>query len=310
MKVTYRLVAVSRQNKLELIDVPEEKFKVTMQAVMSIDGSTTCTGIAILEKRSGSLLATLAVERTDGESQVRYKVEYKKLLTRLLRENEIHSIFYEEPFIQYAEAAKALFLIRSSVEELVIENEPEFNHIEYVEVNNKRWKKLLLGEGKCPTGRELEKAAVKAEVTRQLPFMSRVTQDEIDATGLGFVAVTQLKKGEEKELASKKKPKPFKYNIEFIGADNDDEFYTEFFDVLHELKIPAAVQDNGSSIVSIPGTGIFENHLYKAMGDEDKILVIKFKSKHHSNVVLEYRIVDLTVNNEYIYAIVWRKSRI
>lgn len=309
MNIIPRLVVTNAKNELDIVDVELDNFKLNTTAVMAIDGSTTCTGVAFLEKEHGYLLGTMALKRSNGESQVRYKVEYKKLIADLLRKFKITNIFYEEPYIGFAESTKALFLLRSSIEELIIENEPEFDYIKYIEVNNKRWKKSLLGEGNCPVGTDLEKAAVKAEIVRQLPFMDRVTQDEIDATGIGFVAITRLKSGTEVDLASNKKAKPFKFNIKFIGADDDDEFYTEFFDQLEDYKIPTSVLDNGMTMTKIPGSGIFDNYAFKYMGDSDKLLVLCFSVKHHANIILEHRISNLTANNKYIYAIIWRKTR-
>lgn len=309
MNIISRLVTIKSDNTLDLVDVDTDSFNLNTPAIMAIDGSTTCTGIAFMEKEHGYLLGTTALKRSNGESQVRYKVEYKKFIVDILRKFKISNIFYEEPYIGFADSTKALFMLRSSIEELIIENEPEFDNIKYIEVNNKRWKKALLGEGNCPVGTDLEKAAVKAEIVRQLPFMNRVTQDEIDATGIGFVAITRLKSGTEVELASNKKAKPFKFNIKFIGADNEDEFYTEFFDQLEDYKIPRMVLDNGMTIRKIPGSGIFDNYVYKYMGDSDKLLVLCFSVKHHANIILEHRISNLTANNKYIYAIVWRKTR-
>ena len=309
MNIISRLVTIKSDNTLDLVDIDTDSFNLNTPAIMAIDGSTTCTGIAFMEKEHGYLLGTTALKRSNGESQVRYKVEYKKFIVDILKKFKISNIFYEEPYIGFADSTKALFMLRSSIEELIIENEPEFDNIKYIEVNNKRWKKALLGEGNCPVGTDLEKAAVKAEIVRQLPFMNRVTQDEIDATGIGFVAITRLKSGTEVELASNKKAKPFKFNIKFIGADNEDEFYTEFFDQLEDYKIPRMVLDNGMTIRKIPGSGIFDNYVYKYMGDSDKLLVLCFSVKHHANIILEHRISNLTANNKYIYAIVWRKTR-
>lgn len=309
MDIIKRLVTMKSDNTLDLIDVSGDEFSLNVPAILAIDGSTTCTGLAFLEREHGYLLGTMALKRSSHESAVRYKVEYKRFITELLRKFKITNIFYEEPYIGFAESTKALFMLRSSIEELIIENEPEFNDIRYIEVNNKRWKKELLGEGNCPIGTDLEKAAVKAEIVRQLPFMSRVTQDEIDATGIGFVAITRLKAETETELASNKKAKPFKFNIKFIGADDDDEFYTEFFDQLEDYKIPRSVLDNGMTISKIPGSGIFDNYVFKYMGDSDKLLVLCFSVKHHANIIFEHRISNLTANNKYIYAVIWRKTR-
>lgn len=304
-----RLVMMKDNNELDIVDVEFGEFSLNTQAVIAIDGSTTCTGISFLDVQHGYVLGTMALKRSTGESQVRYKIEYKKLIADLLRKFNITNIFYEEPYIGFAESTKALFLLRSSIEELIIENEPEFEHIKYVEVNNKRWKKELLGDGNCPVGTDLEKAAVRKEIERQLPYMKRVTQDEIDAIGIGFVAITRLKSGSEAELASNKKAKPFKFNIKFIGADDDDEFFTEFFDDMENYKIPSSVLDNGMTIVNIPGSGIFDNYVYRYMGESDKLLILRFSVKHHGNIILENRISNLTSNNKYIYAIIWRKTR-
>jgi len=78
---------------------------------------------------------------------------------------------------------------------------------------------------------------------------------------------------------------------------------------LKTAKVPKKVLEIGMQFCDIDGRGLFDKHVYRLMGDEDKLLVVKFASKHHGNVVLEHRIGYLAETYDYIYAFVWRKTR-
>lgn len=310
MEIITRAV-VLEENKLNIKEIEYLGYNFNTPVVMAIDGSTTCTGIAFVTKETGQLVGTMALIRNkETETQVRYKIAYKKIIRDILDKYEIRHIYYEEPFIGYAEAAKALFLLRSSIEEIIVEYEPKYDYVEYKEVNNKRWKSILLGEGNCPNNSELEKAAIKKIVCDSLPFMDKVTQDEIDATGLGFVATTRLREGNDESLESIKKLTKFVYNVEFIGADNKEEMLDQLLENIDSYKIPNTVIDNGIKIVDIPGSGLFDNYVYKNMMGIDKILVLGFSSKHHANMIVRHKVGYLIQGNEKVYAIVWRKSRL
>lgn len=293
--------------QVKLTDTPLEHIQVTESAIMSIDGSTTNTGVAILREKDGAMFYTCAFTREKGETPVQYKVRLKRQVHDILVRNMLISkIYYEEPFVGYATAAPNLFMLRTFIEEMIVENEPQFDYLHHAEVNNKRWKKLFLAPDKCPTGTEAEKAAVRAKLETFLPFMKEHTQDEVDATCLGFVACTSLNNGTDGDLESKKKVHPFKYNMTFIGADSDEEMCDEFMEA---YTGPKKLLDEGISITSIKGTADFDKHVYKTMGNDDKILVIKFDSQKHANLILEYKIGSLAAQYDYIYAIVWRKTR-
>lgn len=292
---------------LQEIDV--DQVKVDCYAILSIDGSTSNSGLALLRESDGALLYTMAAKRdASGESPVHYKIRLKRAVRDLLRANpKIHKVMYEEPCIGYAGAVSNLFMLRTFIEELIIEEEPEFDHIKHFEINNKRWKKLFLAPDKCPTGSELEKKAVRNKVEMYLPFLSKVTQDEIDAIAMGFATCKFMIDGQTaEELESKKRISKFQYNIKFLACENDDNMWVEFFDV---YKGPEALLQNGMHLTEIDSKTNFDKHVFKTMGIDDKVLIVKFSSKHHANLVLQHKIGHLAAQFPYIYAIVWRKTR-
>jgi Holliday junction resolvasome RuvABC endonuclease subunit len=308
MKAICRLVATDNNGNLCLRTVDREQFKLGNKVIIGIDGSSTCTGITFLDSETGYFVGSMALERSSGESAVRYKVNFRHYMDELLGDIKTDNIFYEEPFIGYAEASKVLFMIRSTVEEVIIENEPKYDHIIYTEVNNKRWKSRFVDE-KLLGNTELEKKAIREKVLSILPFLKDITQDEMDAFGLATVGREAAMTHSENELKSHKKAKPFKYNIEFIGADDDEEFVEQYYDCIESFKVPAVLRDKNAEMFSIGSRGIFENYVYSCMGDEDKLIIIKFKSTSHANVIIEHRLSNLADSNEYLYAVVWRKSR-
>lgn len=291
-----------------LEDIPIDRVQVTESAIISIDGSTTNTGLAIIREKDGALFYSCAFtrEKDSGETPVQYKVRLKRAVKQMLESNMLISkIYYEEPFVGYTTAAPNLFMLRTFVEELIVENEPQFDYLFHTEVNNKRWKKLFLAPEKCPSGTEAEKAAVRKKLETYLPFAKDLSQDEVDAISLGFVACTSLKNGTEEELETKK-VRPFKYNIAFIGADSDDDMCMEF---MNTYTGPKYLLDEGVGFSEVKGTADFDKHVYKAMGQHDRVLVIKFDSHKHANLILQYKIGSLAAQYDYIYAIVWRKTR-
>lgn len=307
MKVTIRIPDVNSENNIVLVEARDNRLIVPDEAVMAIDGSTTNTGVAILRKSDGALYYSCSFAREKSETPVQYKVRLKRFINEVIAGNPImDTIYYEEPFIGYAEAAKNLLMLRTFVEEIIVENEPRYDYIKHAEINNMRWKKLFLAPDKCPAGTELQKSVVRKKLEGYMPYLTVVTQDEIDAIAMGFVATVQMRNGTAEDLESKKKVHPFQYNISFIGADSDDAMLTEFFD---SYSGPQKLLANGIYITEISGTMNFDKHVYKSMGQEDKVVIVKFSSKHHGNLILQYRIGTLSVTYDYIYAIVWRKAR-
>ena len=80
----------------------------------------------------------------------------------------------------------------------------------------------------------------------------------------------------------------------------------EFMDVYDG---PSYLLENGISLTDIKGGKDFNKHIYAEMGNDDKVLIVKFDSNKHGNITLQYKIGHLAATFEYIYAIVWRKSR-
>jgi Holliday junction resolvasome RuvABC endonuclease subunit len=311
MKLTVQQPVLIDSGGYLLQEIEPEQIKVDYYAVLSIDGSTSNSGLAILRESDGALLYVISAKRDSNkeeESPVRYKIRLKKAVKEILQANrEIQTIFYEEPCINYAGAVANLFMLRAFVEEMIIEEEPDLNYLKHYEISNKRWKKLFLAPDKCPTGTDAEKKAVRNKVEYFLPFLAKVSQDEIDAIAMGFAAIRFMTDGQDaEELESKKRLSKFQYNIQFLACDNDDNMLVELFDV---YKGPELLLQNGICITEIDAKTNFDKHVYKTMGPDDKLLVIKFSSKHHQNLVLQYKIGNLSAQYPYIYALVWRKSR-
>lgn len=309
MKLTIRQPVQMVNGGIIMQEVPLEDIIVPQYAILAIDGSTSNSGLAIMRESDGALMYSMCATRDDsGETPVHYKIRLKRAVMDILRRNKyVQQIYYEEPVIHNITAVANLFMLRTFVEEMIIENEPEFDYIKHYEVPNMRWKKEFLVPDKVPQGSDNQKKAVRAKLEASLPFLNKVTQDEIDAICMGYVACKFLMNNQSgEELQSKKKVRPFKYNVLFIGADKDDDMLTELYDI---YTGPQKILENGIGFTEIPGRIDFDKHIYDTMGDEDKLLIIKFASKHHGNVILKHRIGNLAAQYSYIYALVWRVTR-
>lgn len=308
MKTEAKIVRYDTNGKVELSPINIESLLVLEPCIISIDGSTDVTGVAILRESDGAIVSSIAFRHEkQKESPIQYKVRLKREFYTLLKNNPvIKEIFYEEPFIGYTNAVKNLFMLRTFVEEIKFENEPELDYILFTEINNQKWKKLFLAPDKCPSGTELQKSYVRNKLVSSLSFLSDVTQDEIDAIAMGFTAVSKLRDGEKEELKSKKKPKPFNYNIQFIGADNDDGMLQDLYSI---CNAPEEVMQSGMKLTEITGKGNWDDNVYEHMGLDDKLLILKFKSTKYGNIILKHNIGHLAETYDYIYAIIWRKNR-
>lgn len=307
MKESLKVVDRDKAGQIILRKINAEHIMVPAEAVMSIDGSTSTTGIGILRKIDGALYYSLALSREEGESPVQFKVRLKRFVYDvLLRNPTITTVYYEEPFLGHATAVANLMMLRTFVEELIVEYEPTFNYIKHGEINNMKWKRIFLAPEACPPSTELQKAAVRKKLVGYLPFLEEVTQDEIDAIAMGYASILEIQRGSQEELESKKKASAFKYEMTFIGAEDTDDMLQEFNDVYNG---PKRSLENGIVLTDIAGKTNFDKKVYETMGTEDKVLIIKFSSNHHGNLILQYRIGHLAANFPYIYALVWRKNR-
>ena len=126
--------------EINLIDI-----QVQFYSVLCIDGSTSNTGLSIMRESDGALLYLLRAEREGDESPVRYKIRLKRTVEEILRRNRyISQIIYEEPVVANIASVKNLFMLRTFAEEIIIENEPEFDTIKHIEISNMRWKRIVL----------------------------------------------------------------------------------------------------------------------------------------------------------------------
>lgn len=279
------------------------------RVLMAIDGSTTCTGVAFIRETDGAYCGSVAFKRdkAQGETPVEYKVALKRALLGIFRANKaLRYVTYEEPFIEYANAAKNLLMLRTMVEELIAETKPELDYIDYIEVSNGKWKKAFLEPDKVPAGTDAQKEAIKARVLASLPFLAGVTQDECDAIGLGYTSAKQIASGAKDELKSKKKVRPFAYSIEFYGGDSD-EYVLD--DIIRTTKAPKKVLENGIGIRAIKQYRQLDELVYETIGDSDTLQIIRLPAHKCGNLSLKYRIGHLTDEFAYLYAVVWRKSR-
>ena len=286
-----------------------EELSVGFECILAIDGSTTNTGMAIIRSSDGGLVYTMSFRRDyPGESPVEYKVALKQSLVGILKRNPvIHEIYYEEPFVGHLSAVSNIYMLRTFVDEILVENRETLMRVKKYEINNKRWKKMFLAPDKCPTGTELEKEAVKARMLQYMPYMAGVTQDEIDATAMGYVVATKLRQGvTPEELQSTKKARPFAYEVKFIGADDVDEMLECLIDTYNG---PKSVIENGAVLIELDNKSDFDKTIYSRMGSDDKLLIISYDSDKHADVTLKFRIGTLAASFDRIYALVWRKTR-
>lgn len=308
MKFRILQPAISPNGTISMEEIPIENIKVEPFALLAIDGSTSNSGLAIMRESDGALMYSISASREDDEEPVRYKIRLKNEVKRILESNpRIVHIYYEEPVISNVTSVANLFMLRTFIDEMIIENEPRFDYIGHFEINNMKWKKEFLAPDKVPQGTDNQKKVVRKRLETYMPYMKVVTQDEVDAICMGFVASQSLKKNENgDELVSKKKTRPFKYNVVFLGADNDDGLLSELWEV---YTGPKSLMENGIAFSEINSKTNFDKHVYEQMGDEDKIVIVKFSSKHHGNIILEHKIGHLSVQYDYIYAIIWRANR-
>ena len=69
------------------------------------------------------------------------------------------------------------------------------------------------------------------------------------------------------------------------------------------------IRKNGVSLLELSKKQDFDRAVYDTVGEKDSIGILKFSSDTHCNVVLSNKIGNLAAQYEYIYAIVWRKTR-
>lgn len=304
---------------------------------IGIDGSSSNTGIGIMSEQEG-LACTIACTRDSGkkkEDAVEYKLALKKEIEAILLncKDHIKYIWYEEPFIGYAESSSVLMMIRSTVKEILVEHKDILGDIKYTEVNNKRWKKIFLESrnSRLPSNKgtfnslsEAEKAAVAAVLSPKLvndnlyDLTCSVTQDEFDACGIvsaGFYALRN-----NLSLESQKAVHKFKYETVFelydlTPEETEEDIVQSLDETVGQYNIPSRVVENGITIRQLNGRKLFSNIVYETMGEDDKLLILVYRADKYANVLLtdctQQDIIDNirpnTIQTMVVY--VWRKNR-
>lgn len=301
MKVVIKQI---KEDKLIPVENMDEIRLSDSTYVLGIDASTTTTGLCIMNLATKTPEYSVALHKEEDEKNIRYKVRFKKLIEEFLELNSnVKYTIYEEPHIQYVQSAKVLLPLSTSIEEIVIENEPTFDYLDYKMYGNKVWKKQLLGD-KLPVGTDKEKAAVALEVENMFSCYKDklMTQDEKDAFGLAYIRCREILG--EIEFEKLAKQKPFKYEVEFIGADSLDEA----LEGIANIKYPKAIIENGATVCTLQRGEVFDQKVYDNMAGEDKLLIVEFMPSRAGNIVLRHKLSHINHFN-FIYAVIWRKSR-
>lgn len=275
---------------------------------LAIDGSTSCTGLALLSGNDLVFLTRCLRDKAKGESAVRYKIYLKQYLTEyILGAQGLSRIIYEEPCMDNRTAVKNLYMLASTVKEILIENEDTLRgrEIEYIEVSNMRWKKFLLSPNKVPNRTEKAKTVIRERVYQLYPFLETLnpTQDEIDALGMGYTSINKPRL----ELVDRPLARPFKKHIEFIGTQKEQPVQ----EILSRLQtpIPRRLTAEGIKCIILERKCELDTQIRKDMSTDDVILVYRFSSKKQGNIVLKYQLSELVASSNYIYCIVWRERK-
>lgn len=286
-----------------------QDIELTSRTLIGVDASTDTTGICFVSESYFIPLYSISLKREKGTSAVEYKIEFKRLMEKLLLENRsiykyVRQIVQEEPFMSAMKTTSSVLMsLRTSVPELLIERKEYLEEFTYSEINNKTWKKEFFYPDKCTNNSETEKKMAMEKLSTMYPIYKTLTQDEVDAACLGIVSCRKIAKGEK--IESKKPARRFNYEIEFIGAFD----IQSALDEIPRLSIPKCVTDNGVNIFKIPSNGNLDKKIFTEMGDEDMVLMFEFSKKNAGNIVLKYRIHDLASRFDNIYGVVWRKNR-
>lgn len=336
MRATYRTWQLVGPEHIQMQIIDAAKLHASLNACntsigIGIDGSSTNTGVAIMSDLGG-LLGTISLARNSNrktETPVEYKLALKAELAQLLincRQN-IKYVWYEEPFIGFVDSSSVLMMIRSTVQEILVEHKDLLGHIKYTEVNNKRWKKIFLeahGTYLPAGGSAAEKAAIAAVLKPRLvrdnlldPTCD-VTQDEFDAAGIVFAGFRSISDGIK--LESSKAVHKFKFETAFelfgLGIDEVEEDIVQSLDyAIKQYKIPRKVVENGITFKVLNGRKLFDNIVYETMGDDDKLLILIYSADKYANVLMSYctqqSIIDQLQSgtDQTMVCYVWRKNR-
>ena len=275
--------------------------------VMGIDASTTNTGITILTLTGELKLIGRFTREPMRESPVRYKILLKEQIYQLLKNyRNITAVIYEEPCVAFVSAVKNLYMLRSMVEEVLIEHEADLPHIEYIEVPNARWKKIFLAPQKTPVGTELAKRAISDKVQSEQPQLKDLTQDEKDAYG---IAASYVKLKDKNDIKPKRVSREFAYLTSVHGLNTADIPYNDVSVLASESGVPKQVLANGIELIPMKGRKDFDKEIRNHMQADDKLLAFIYPSNLVGSLALKYKMGNLLNTSTHILILVWRKNR-
>jgi len=284
-----------------IIDVDD--VKVEASSVISIDASTTNTGLSIVDMNFSIPLYSISIRKQE-ETNVQYKVQLKKIIQSVLMKNsKIEYAANEQLFIgTNINSGIVLAMLKTSIEEIVAESNNELEYIKYQEIPNKTWKKRFFAPDKCPNNSQAEKEMARKKLESIYPIFSKLSQDEVDATCMGIIFAQATKQGIN--LKPKGAVRPFKYNIDFLVGETFDDALMG----INSIDINPLIIENGIFCVKLAKNSNLDKKIYETMGSEDGLVIVEFSPKTAGNLVLQYNLY--TVNDDdRIYAFVWRKNR-
>ena len=289
-------------------EIEMQDISIADKAIIAIDASTATTGVCLLDLKTAKPLYSISMKRGKDTNAVEYKVQFKELICDMLLKNRsiyrnVRQIVQEEPFMSGMKTTVAVLMsLRTSIPEILVEHKDLLNEFEYYEINNKTWKKKFFAPDKCPNNSQVEKAMAKAKLTAKYPVFTGLTQDEVDAASLGIVACGLLCSGQG--LKDKVIARPFKYKLEFIGANTLEEAILELSE-----KVPKELVGTEVRTFDVTARGNLEKKIYSEMGSDDIVLMFQFNERTAGNLILQYHLTPLLDDGEYIFGAVWRANR-
>jgi hypothetical protein len=277
-----------------LKEAPEMPFA---EYVLGFDGSGSSSGICIL-----SLCGTYGfvcraskigcAERHHEQVLAAYKLAVQKLLVDFIARYDIKNAAYEEPFIGFSSSVKALYLMASVLNEIVVGYDFE---LRVIGVNNKRWKKNFVGSVKGNS--ETQKRAVRDKAISLVPALEALDKrffDGTDAFGIATYLAGCVRVGRIDDMKSKGKARPFGYDVTLFGGEKPVE----------ELAILKRAEE--VIVMEISEKKCFNTLVFANLRRHNDALVLYFQTGVFGNIVLKYNGGALAKENAVLTAVVTR----
>ena len=169
---------------------------------ISIDQSTTCTGICITDV-DNTFYALIDFQRLNTDKEL-YKVQLKKLFNNLVKDLKINLLVLEKPLnLAGSRATPILKKLHTFIKSWKTDI-PELYDVEVVSIPPQQWKVKVMDKSKG-TGRTGNKSAISEDICDKVPVLKEYRRkcpakdyDSFDALGilLGYKAQRYSKDGE------------------------------------------------------------------------------------------------------------------